>query len=173
MNMHGIDNVRGGSFCTIMLTEDDKKFLNKMIEGANDKCFKCGKKGHFAKNCYKIKYKNDLIKKDEDEDDDDDDDGFEIIDNIGPKKIVNEEAYYSNITINDKICFKCGRKGHLAIACNEIDHLFGKNMDRCYNCGRNDHLKLTCKQKTDIFGRKINIGLVNIGKDIFSFIRSL
>ena len=156
----------GGSFCTIMLTEDNKKLLNKMIEGANDKCFKCGKKGHFAKNCYKIKYKNDLIKTDEE-------DGFEIIDNISPKKIINEEDYYSNISINDKICFKCGRKEHLAIACNETDHLFGKNMRGCHNCGRDDHWKLTCKQKTDIFGRKINSGLANIGKDIFSFIRSL
>jgi hypothetical protein len=51
MEIFGIDNVRGGSFCQIELTDDIKKIINRMINGNTDKCYKCGKKGHYINNC--------------------------------------------------------------------------------------------------------------------------
>ena len=51
MDEHGIDNVRGGTFSRPKLSAPDKLVLNRMINGATDKCFKCGETGHFAENC--------------------------------------------------------------------------------------------------------------------------
>ena len=48
MNQYGIDNVRGGSFTTLHLDKMTKKILQKMINTANDKCYKCG---NFARDC--------------------------------------------------------------------------------------------------------------------------
>ena len=42
MEKEGIDNVRGGSFCQIELSNEQIKLINQMIKGASDKCFNCG-----------------------------------------------------------------------------------------------------------------------------------
>jgi hypothetical protein len=55
MDKYGIDSVRGGSFVQIKLNESTQEHLHKMSNGTNDKCFKCGKKGHFEKNCKIVK----------------------------------------------------------------------------------------------------------------------
>lgn len=51
MNKYGIDNVRGGSFCELQLTNESKNMINKMINSSTDKCKLCGQKGHFSSNC--------------------------------------------------------------------------------------------------------------------------
>ena len=51
MEKKGIDNVRGGSFSQIKLSEEQIKFIKQMIKGATDKCFNCGG-DHFIKDCF-------------------------------------------------------------------------------------------------------------------------
>lgn len=51
MNIYGIDNVRGGSYCKIDLEEYQIKALKLELKTANNLCFKCGKFGHFASQC--------------------------------------------------------------------------------------------------------------------------
>ena len=56
MNEYGVDNVRGGSFCEMNLTNESKNMINRMIISSTDKCNSCGEKGHFSKDC-KNKFK--------------------------------------------------------------------------------------------------------------------
>lgn len=51
MQEFGTDNVRGGSFCKIELDPAEKSVLDIMIKSRKDTCFKCGKEGHFSKDC--------------------------------------------------------------------------------------------------------------------------
>lgn len=61
MYKYGIDNVRGGSYCTIELTKEQITFLQREFASADDKCFKCFE-DHFTNRCTNTfpfgKYKN-------------------------------------------------------------------------------------------------------------------
>lgn len=53
MEKHGINNVRGGTFCQIKLSENNINILHQMINTINNKCYICGKQDHFANECKK------------------------------------------------------------------------------------------------------------------------
>jgi hypothetical protein len=70
MDIYGINNVRGGSFVSVKLKKSTIDTLKRMSNGTGNKCFICGKGGHFANNCQDYEDDDD---EDENEDDDEDD----------------------------------------------------------------------------------------------------
>jgi len=51
MVKYGIENVRGGSFCKIKLSNENIITLNQIINSVSDKCYICNNYNHFAKDC--------------------------------------------------------------------------------------------------------------------------
>lgn len=51
MDKYGIENVRGGSWVTLVLDESTIKHLKISSAATNDRCLGCDKTGHFIKNC--------------------------------------------------------------------------------------------------------------------------
>jgi hypothetical protein len=94
MQKHGIDNVRGGSFCTDTLTKHQVKHIKTELFTADNTCFKCGEKGHFSTQCMKTSLKI-------------------------TRQYDSSESYDSEdeAKIYDVTCFRCGKKGHCANTC--------------------------------------------------------
>lgn len=51
MLQYGIDNVRGGTYSTIFLSEQTTAILKQELVHAEDKCFNCGGKDHYLSAC--------------------------------------------------------------------------------------------------------------------------
>jgi cellular nucleic acid-binding protein len=51
MDKYGIENVRGGSFSKVVLSDNNIHTIVQMLNGSNDKCFKCGSEEHFIDKC--------------------------------------------------------------------------------------------------------------------------
>ena len=182
MAKYGIDNVRGGSFCEVVLKNKDINFIRKMIDGANDNCYKCGKSGHFAKHCYSKKYCIRCLRYGHLESTcyfNTDVDGL-LLDNsvtellnctkCGRKNHIDADC---TVVLNDNIdqidsalnsvqlspksvgCVKCGRKNHTEAMCYAKSHINDVKLVLCNKCGRNNHVEVQCYAKTHINGRLI------------------
>lgn len=58
MKKYGIDNVRGGAYANVVLSEDQIKVLAAELLSIGDKCFKCGKDDHMQSECTQQQLRN-------------------------------------------------------------------------------------------------------------------
>jgi hypothetical protein len=119
MDKYGIDNVRGGTYTTIKLDDTTKNYLMKISNSNNNRCFTCGKKGHFAKECKYNDYDNDS------------DNESDIIwcCSYCNKEFEDENKceYHENNCKrkHNTTCFRCGREGHYSSFCYASKHIKG------------------------------------------------
>lgn len=130
MEQCGIENVRGGSFSRLKLSNDNITTINQMINGTTDKCFKCGKNGHFSKNC-NIGNKKPIpnrIQNNNESSDESSDDEWECNDCNKLFDTKKGVLYHQRFHCNGKkhnICYRCGRDTHLANNCYATTHKKG------------------------------------------------
>lgn len=150
MSIHGIENVRGGSYCQIYLDESAKDFIRKEIMTSNDSCFRCGSKGHYIEEC--------LDQKSVDSENDDDiNETIGEVYNDSSMKLKHRKNYGTNYRQRPR-CHRCGRNNHSRKDCYAKTNVHGEriSLSHCYRCGRPDHWSSSCKETQDIDG--INIG---------------
>jgi cellular nucleic acid-binding protein len=51
MKKYGIQNVRGGAYASLELSDEHEDLIRHELRDAGGACFKCGKSGHFANQC--------------------------------------------------------------------------------------------------------------------------
>lgn len=151
MSKYGIDKVRGGSYVEVNLSDFHTESINMHIRAATDCCTKCGRKGHFVKDCYAktevsgkaIEYEN------ESESESEIVYGCDYCDRTFTTEFgcrVHEKSCKSQRERKQSTKTKGTAKGTSK----------GTSKGACYRCGRSGHYSPDCYASTDLNGNQLD-----------------
>jgi hypothetical protein len=123
MNKYGIENVRGGAYTSIDLTEEQEASLRHELRAATDKCLNCGKPGHFAYQCKKKT-------------------SFTATCHCGEQFMVLEE-----FMTHQRMCVQRSAKQK-----EKPKPKTSTKLGSCKTCGRDGHFAKNCYAKTHVNG---------------------
>ncbi len=157
MAQYGIENVRGGSYCQIVLDAQTLDLLKKEIRGATNCCYQCGSQEHYIINCpNKVEkpYKRVFIVKQFEEK------------ALKPKTLYRKsdsskkyrDSENDQESDEEKItfCALCVRRHHVS-ECNARSDIYNNPITEkekyfCKRCGHQSHRSNTCRARKDIYG---------------------
>ena len=128
MDKYGIENVRGGSFVSVKLDDNTITHLNQMSNGTNNNCFRCGRTGHYASNCYAKTHINGKCLEELE---------YEEVwcceycnqEYLSSLECLKHENKCKYKKAKKNCCYKCGRSGHYASNCYAKTHYDGTSLD--------------------------------------------
>jgi predicted GIY-YIG superfamily endonuclease len=123
MKKYGTDNVRGGAYCQVDLPDGTVETIRHELRSGSDKCYSCGKTGHFTTKCRK-KVEVEAW-------------GCEYCDREFDTKYgatVHERSCKSKKVQSKQApttgaCYRCGRPGHYSPDCYARTHKDGYELD--------------------------------------------
>lgn len=141
MDTYGIDNVRGGSFVSLILDDSTIQHLRRMSNGSNDRCFVCGVGGHFAKDCTSKKCINIIPKL--------------KLEKCNCINSIFSSHYKRDCALKSPENFMKG----VALVGNKLNKII-KEFDSqlelsCVRCGRDSHDANMCYASTHVMGYKL------------------
>jgi predicted GIY-YIG superfamily endonuclease len=132
MSRYGMDKVRGGSYVELALSESQTDALQRELWSAKDLCTRCGRPGHFVKDCHATtNVSGHTIENEDDE---------QVIQMVleylqqgsskGREKLsTTKGAAKGAARATKRGCYRCGRPGHYSPDCYARTHQKGYALD--------------------------------------------